>query len=109
MSPLLLLTRLRNALLIWICFWMTINAAVLTEVLMNKSKRITIDPEICHGKPCIRGLRYTVEMILELLSSGMTVDEVLADYEDLEREDILAVLAFAARLSQVMRINTIAA
>lgn len=46
MSPLLLLTRLRNALLIWICFWMTINAAVLTEVLMNKSKRITIDPEI---------------------------------------------------------------
>jgi uncharacterized protein (DUF433 family) len=79
------------------------------EVLMNKAERITIDPEICHGKPCIRGLRYTVEMILELLSSGMTVDEVLADYEDLEREDILAVLAFAARLSQVKRINTIAA
>jgi uncharacterized protein (DUF433 family) len=80
-----------------------------TEVLMNTVERITIDPEICHGKPCIRGLRYTVEMILELLSSGMTMEELLADYEDLEREDILAVLAFAARLSQIKRINPIAA
>lgn len=58
--------------------------------------RITIDPNICHGKPTVRGLRYPVETILELLSSGMTYDEVLADYEDLEHEDILAVLAFAA-------------
>ncbi len=54
------------------------------------AERITIDPEICHGKPCIRGLRYPVEMILELLSAGMTIEEILADYEDLEREDILA-------------------
>jgi uncharacterized protein (DUF433 family) len=61
--------------------------------------RITIDPEICHGKPCIRGLRYPVETILELLSAGMTFEEILADYEDLEREDILAALAYAARLS----------
>ena len=76
---------------------------------MNTVERITIDPEICHGKPCIRGLRYTVEMILELLSSGMTMEELLADYEDLEREDILAVLSFAARLSQIKRINPIAA
>jgi uncharacterized protein (DUF433 family) len=71
--------------------------------------RITIDPEICHGKPTIRGLRYPVETILELLSSGMTIEEILADYEDLEREDILAVLAFAARLSQVKRLETAAA
>mgnify|MGYP001590160894 CR=1 FL=1 len=63
--------------------------------------RITLDPEICHGKPCIRGLRYPVEMILELLSSGMTTEEVLADYEDLEREDIRAALVFATRLTQV--------
>lgn len=56
--------------------------------------RITIDPDICHGKPCIRGLRYPVETILELLSSGMTQQEILADYEDLEAEDILAVLAY---------------
>ncbi len=52
--------------------------------------RITINLEISHGKPTIRGLRYPVETILELLSSGMTYDEILADYEDLEREDILA-------------------
>jgi len=65
--------------------------------------RITIDPDICHGKPCVRGLRYPVEVFLELLSSGMTIDEILADYEDLEREDLLAVLAYAARLSQVKR------
>ena len=57
---------------------------------MNLSDRITIDPDICHGKPTIRGLRYPIEMILELLSSGMTPEEILADYEDLEREDILA-------------------
>jgi len=60
--------------------------------------RITVDPAIGHGKPCVRGLRYPVEVLLELLSSGMTFEEVLGDYEDLEREDLLAVLAFAARL-----------
>jgi uncharacterized protein (DUF433 family) len=61
--------------------------------------RITLDPAICHGKPCIRGLRYPVENVLEWLASGMSVEEILADYEDLEREDILAALAFAARLT----------
>ncbi|HXG67552.1 MAG TPA: DUF433 domain-containing protein [Blastocatellia bacterium] len=72
---------------------------------MNLAERVTIDPNICHGKPTIRGLRYPVEMILELLSSGMTNDEILADYEDLEREDILAALSFATRLSQVKRLE----
>ena len=67
--------------------------------------RITIDPEICHGAPCIRGLRYPVQLILELLSAGMTSDEILEDYDDLEPEDILAALAFAARLSQVKRLK----
>ncbi|HEU0145083.1 MAG TPA: DUF433 domain-containing protein, partial [Nitrososphaera sp.] len=62
---------------------------------------------ICHGKPCIRGLRYPVEMILELLSSGMTTEEILADYEDLEREDILAALSFATRLSQIKRLEPV--
>ena len=61
---------------------------------MDLTERITIDPEICHGKPTIRWLRYPVETILELLSSGMTVEEILADYEDLEREDILAALYY---------------
>jgi uncharacterized protein (DUF433 family) len=62
--------------------------------------RITIDPAICHGKPCIRGLRYPVEVLLELLRSGMTFEDVLNDYEDLEREDLLAALAFADEPSQ---------
>ena len=56
---------------------------------------ITINPDICHGKPCIRGLRYPVESVLEWLASGMTVDDILSDYEDLNREDILAVLSYA--------------
>jgi uncharacterized protein (DUF433 family) len=68
-------------------------------------ERITIDPQICHGKPVIRGLRYPVETILELMSAGMTNDEILADYEDLQRDDLLAVLSYAARLSQVKRIE----
>jgi uncharacterized protein (DUF433 family) len=70
--------------------------------------RITIDPAICHGKPCVRGLRYPVEMLLELLSSGMTIDEILADYEDLERDDLLAVLAYAARLARTRRLQPVA-
>jgi uncharacterized protein (DUF433 family) len=69
--------------------------------------RITIDPAICHGKPCVRGLRYPVEMLLELLSSGMTIDEILADYEDLERDDLLAVLAFAAQLARTRRLQPV--
>ncbi|MGH7202490.1 MAG: DUF433 domain-containing protein [Planctomycetaceae bacterium] len=60
------------------------------------SGRITIDPDICHGKPCVRGLRYPVETILELLTSGMTSEEVLAEYADLEREDIQARLEYAS-------------
>ena len=64
---------------------------------MSLLDRITSDPNICHGQPTVRGLRYTVESLLELLSAGMTIDEVLADYPDLERDDILAALEFGAR------------
>ena len=67
-------------------------------------QRITLDPNICHGKPCIRGLRYPVEFILELLSSGMNAKEITDDYDDLEHEDILAALLFPARLTQVKSI-----
>jgi len=56
---------------------------------MSITDRITIDPAICHGKPCIRGLRYPVENLLELLAGGMSIEQVLEDYEDLQREDIL--------------------
>ena len=71
-------------------------------------ERISTNPSICHGKPCIRGLRYPVDVILDLLSAGMTSEEILADYDDLEPEDILAVLAYAARLSKVKRIQAVA-
>jgi uncharacterized protein (DUF433 family) len=64
-------------------------------------KRIIVDGDICHGKPTVRGLRYPVEMILQLLSSGMSIEEILEDYEDLEREDILACLSYAAKLIEV--------
>ena len=77
--------------------------------IMNASEdRITIDPAICHGKPCIRELRYPVEFLLELLGSGMTIDEVLADYEDLEREDLLATLNFGAKLARVQKVALVA-
>lgn len=67
---------------------------------MTLLERITIDPAVCHGKPCVRGLRYPVETVLEWLSAGMTPQEILADYEDLEPQDIQAVLAYAARLAR---------
>lgn len=63
---------------------------------MTRLERITTDPDICHGQPVVRGLRYPVQMLLELLSSGMTFDEVLDDYEDLERDDLLAALEYGA-------------
>lgn len=63
---------------------------------MSRLERITTDPAICHGQPTVRGLRYPVQLLLELLSSGMAIDEVLADYPDLERDDILAALEFGA-------------
>ena len=64
---------------------------------MSRLDRITSDRAVCHGQPTIRGLRYTVESVLELLAAGMTVDEVLADYPALERDDILAALESGAR------------
>lgn len=72
-----------------------------TEELL---KRVTIDAQVCHGKPCIRGLRYPVPMLLELMSSGMTQQQILSDYEDLETDDLLAALAYAARLSDAKRV-----
>ena len=57
--------------------------------------RITTNPDICHGKSIIRGLRYPVENMLELLASGMTIEELLKDYPDLQKEDFLACLEYA--------------
>jgi len=63
---------------------------------VSRLDRITCDPAICHGNPVVRGLRYPVSVLLELLSSGMTFEEVLDDYEDLERDDLLAALEYGA-------------
>jgi len=70
--------------------------------------RITINPDICHGKPTVRGLRYPVESLLELLASGMSNEEILEDYPDLENDDLLAVLNYASRLTQVKGIYKVA-
>ena len=64
--------------------------------IMDWRSRITIEPGKRGGKPCIRNLRFTVYDILEYLASGMSQEEILADFPDLAREDILAALAFAA-------------
>jgi uncharacterized protein (DUF433 family) len=75
---------------------------------MDLLSRITINPEICHGKPTIRGLRYPVDNMLELLASGMSFDEILTDYPDLEKEDLLACIEYAAKLTQIKSIYRIA-
>jgi uncharacterized protein (DUF433 family) len=59
-------------------------------------KRITIDPEVCHGKPTIRAMRYPVDTILEYLAAGDSIEDILAEFTDLEREDILACFAYAS-------------
>lgn len=84
---------------------MPYNPELMTETLSN---RITTDSDICHGKPVIRGLRYPVENMLELLASGMTIEELLQYYPDLEREDLLACISYAAKLTQVKSIFRIA-
>lgn len=66
----------------------------------NLLDRITLNADICHGKPTIRNKRYPVELILDLLSAGMTDKEILGDYPTLEKEDILACLAYASRLTK---------
>lgn len=75
----------------------------------NYLSRITVNPEICHGKPTIRNMRYPVEMILDLLSAGMTAEEIIADYPAIEKEDIQACLQFASRLTKIKSIHSIVA
>ena len=71
--------------------------------------RITINPASCHGKLTIRGLRYPVDMLLDLLAAGAIPDEILADYADLEAADISAVLAYAAQLARVQSVELLSA
>ncbi|MFN0085993.1 MAG: DUF433 domain-containing protein [Blastocatellia bacterium] len=68
-------------------------------------QRITLNPEVCFGKPTIRNLRYPVELILDLLGAEMSFSEILADYPDLEKEDLQACLMFAGKLVKVNSIQ----
>lgn len=62
--------------------------------------RIAVDPRICFGKPCIRGTRIWVSLILDFLASGATFEEILDTYPQLQREDILAAIAYGAEMSR---------
>ena len=66
---------------------------------MNFLERITIHPDICHGKPSVRNMRWPVEVILDLLSAEMTIEEIVSDHPELEKEDILACLQYAKLLA----------
>ncbi len=85
------------------------DAQLGTMTCMSRLDRITSDVAVCHGQPTIRGLRYPVEMLLELLASGMTIEDVLADYPDLERDDLLAALEFGALASGSRRVEPLGA
>jgi uncharacterized protein (DUF433 family) len=66
------------------------------------TKRITVDPEVCHGKPCIRGMRIMVSDVLDLLAAGIPPQEIISDdnYPDLELEDVYSCIAFANQMLQ---------
>jgi uncharacterized protein (DUF433 family) len=62
--------------------------------------RIAVDPQVCFGKPCIRGTRIWVSLLLDFLASGATIEEILEDYPQLKREDVLAAIAYGAEMSR---------
>ncbi|WP_163381093.1 DUF433 domain-containing protein [Cyclobacterium sp. SYSU L10401] len=62
---------------------------------MNLLHRITLNTAVCHGKPCVRDMRWPVEVILDMLGSGMTAEEIISDHPELEKDDILACLQYA--------------
>jgi uncharacterized protein (DUF433 family) len=63
-------------------------------------ERISVDPNVCFGKPCIRGTRIWVSLLLDFLSAGASVEEILADYPQLTRQDVLAAIAYGAEMSR---------
>jgi len=71
-------------------------------------KRITMNPKVSFGKPAIRNMRYPVEIMLDLLAAGMTMEEILEDYPDLERDDLLACILFAKEAIRVKSIHKLA-
>jgi uncharacterized protein (DUF433 family) len=75
----------------------------------NILSRITTNPNVCKGKPCIRDMRFTVVQLLELLASGMSFTEILDDYPYLEKEDIEACLLYASKIADTKSIIAISA
>ncbi len=75
----------------------------------NLMNRITVDPAICHGKPVIRGLRYPVESMLEYLAGGDSIEDVIGEFPDLERDDLLACLQFATSMLKLKTLHLPAA
>lgn len=75
--------------------------------MIDYRSRVTVDPARRGGKPCIRGLRITVYEILEYLASGMTTDGIVRDFPDLERDDVLAALAFAADRERKLAVTSL--
>ena len=73
---------------------------------MKQINRITINKDVCNGKPTIRNMRFTVTQLLELLAAGMTDEDILLDYPYLEKEDISACLVYAAKMSDVRVISS---
>ena len=74
----------------------------------NLLERITLNPNVCHGKPTIRDMRYPIENMLELMAGGMSFEEILADYPDLEKEDLMASLQYADKLTEIKSIYRLA-
>jgi uncharacterized protein (DUF433 family) len=82
---------------------------MIKDLAMNALlQRITIDPEICGGKPCIRGTRIWVSLVLDFLADGMSEEELLTEYPQLIHEDVLAAIAYAAEIARerVVRVPT---
>lgn len=67
---------------------------------MNLLDRISVDPNICFGKPCIKGTRIWVSMLLDFLANGMTIEKILEEYPQLTKDDILAAIAYGAEMSR---------
>lgn len=77
--------------------------ALFVSVMMAKNEllsRISVDPNVCFGKPCIRGHRIWVSLVLDLLANGMTIEQALEEYPGLEKDDVLACIAYGAQMSR---------
>jgi uncharacterized protein (DUF433 family) len=76
--------------------------------MKNYLKRITLNPAVCGGKPTIRNMRFTVSQLLDLLASGMSINEVLSDYPYLEKQDVLGCLHYASKMANTKDVRNIA-